>query len=222
MKALAIHVKAQPRLYAAAAVGLACAVLLPGRPLWSYRALIGWNVAVWLYLVLIATMMLRADHGHIRRAAMVQAESAPVELVAVVAAAIASVAAIVFELAAIKAQTGSPAWQHLLLASGTIVGSWLLLPTLFALDYASRYYGGRRGAVLGGLAFPGAGADPAFEPDYTDFLYVSFTIAVASQTADVAITSRTMRRMVLLQSLLSFAFNAAILALTINIGAGLF
>ena len=71
-----------------------------------------------------------------------------------------------------------------------------------------------------GLRFPDA--DPSFKPDYGDFLYVSFTIAVACQTADVAVTSRPMRRLVLLQSVMSFAFNTAILAFTINVAASLF
>ena len=64
--------------------------------------------------------------------------------------------------------------------------------------------------------------DEGFRPDYADFLYFSFTIAVASQTADVSITNRPMRRLVLLQSVLSFAFNTTILAFTINIAASLF
>jgi uncharacterized membrane protein len=120
------------------------------------------------------------------------------------------------ELAAAKAGGGT-AWQHLLFAGVTVVGSWLLLPVLFALDYASRYY---RSTPQGGLLFPGADTDvPA---DYVDFLYFACTIAVALQTADVAITSRPIRRLVLLQALLSFAFNTAILALTVNIAAGLF
>ena len=68
------------------------------------------------------------------------------------------------------------------------------------------------------LRFP----DEQLEPDYWDFLYFSFTIAVASQTADVSIRSRAMRRAVLGQSLLSFFFNTSILALSINIAAGLF
>jgi len=52
-------------------------------------------------------------------------------------------------------------------------------------------------------------------------MYFSFTIAVASQTADVAISTRSMRKLVLLQAVLSFAFDTTILALTINIAAGL-
>jgi uncharacterized membrane protein len=69
------------------------------------------------------------------------------------------------------------------------------------------------------LVFPEP--DKAFRPDYADFLYFSFTIAVATQTADVAISTRPMRRLVLLQAVLSFVFNTTILALTINIAASL-
>jgi uncharacterized membrane protein len=93
----------------------------------------------------------------------------------------------------------------------------LLVPTLFTLNYASLYHGG---AQSGGLDFQDA--SEGFEPDYGDFLYFSFTIAVASQTADVAITNRTMRRLALTQALLSFVFNTTILAFTINMAASLF
>jgi uncharacterized membrane protein len=91
-----------------------------------------------------------------------------------------------------------------------------LLPVVFTLSYASHYY---RPRVPDGLKFPDE--DPHFQPNYADFLYFSFTLAVAAQTADVQVTSRAMRKLVLLQSVLSFAFNTAILALAINIAAGL-
>jgi len=88
---------------------------------------------------------------------------------------------------------------------------------LFTLNYASLYYTVEQGS---GLAFPGA--EPGFRPHYVDFLYFSFTIAVALQTADVAVTGRTMRIVVLGQSVLSFVFNTAVLAFFINIASGLF
>jgi uncharacterized membrane protein len=118
-----------------------------------------------------------------------------------------------------------------LLALATVTGSWLLLPTLFALDYASLYYAG---TAPGGLRFPqddalaDAEAPPAqaarpgvFTPHYDDFLYFSFTIAVACQTSDIDVTRPSMRRLVLLQSVLSFAFNTAVLAFGINLAASL-
>ncbi len=211
------HVRTRPRLLTAALVGLLAALLVPGIDHAVTRSLLGWNVGVWLYLVLVGTLMLQADHEHLRRAAIAQSESAATVLTLVIVAAAASIVAIVIELAAAK-QGARHGWSHVLFALTTVAGSWLLLPTLFAMNYASVYYRNPHGS---GLRFPEP-EEKGFRPDYADFLYFSFTIAVASQTADVSITSRSMRRLVLLQSVLSFVFNTTILALTINIAAGLF
>jgi uncharacterized membrane protein len=211
------HVRSRPRLLIAVLVGLLAALLVPGINHAVTRSLLGWNVGVWLYLVLVGVLMLRADHEHLRRAAIAQSESAATVLTLVIVAAVASIVAIVLELAAAK-QGSQHGWSHVLFALATVAGSWMLLPTLFAMNYATLYYRGGHGC---GLRFPEPD-EPGFRPDYADFLYFSFTIAVASQTADVSITSRSMRRLVLLQSVLSFVFNTTILALTINIAAGLF
>jgi uncharacterized membrane protein len=216
VKRIVHHVKARPRLLFSAAVGAAIGVGVPdvGSPV--TRALLGWNIGVWLYLVLIATLMLRADHHRLRQVARAHAEGATTVSLVVAAAALASIVAIVLELAAAK--TGARnALPHAMFATLTVAGSWLLLPTLFTLDYASLFYRVEHGE---GLLFPGATAD--FRPDYLDFLYFSFTIAVAMQTSDIAVTSSAMRRLVLVQSLLAFVFNTTILAFTINIAASLF
>lgn len=100
----------------------------------------------------------------------------------------------------------------------TIFVSWSFIQVIFTEHYAHEYYmqndGGRR--VLdekgSGLDFPG---EP--KPDYIDFLYFTVTIGVANQTADIAIRSRPMRILVLIHSVISYFFNATILALSINI-----
>lgn len=205
------------RLLACAALGGVAGVLWPDVRTLLSRALIGWNVATWSYLLWILVVLLRADAGHIKRVALAQAESAPTVLAIVVGAAIASLVAVTLELHAAKAAGPGHAWAHAAFAAFTVIGSWLLLPLLFALSYASAYYGPEPD---GGLQFPGAGA--GFEPDHTDFLYVAFTIAVTAQTSDVAVSTRPMRRLVLAHSILSFAFNTAILAFSINAAAGFF
>ncbi len=211
------HIGARPRLVASLLLGAAVAALLPSHLRPVTRCLLGWNFGVWLYLILIATMMLRADHERLRRIALAQAEGAVMVLGLVVVAAVASLFGIVVELAAAKAPGAAHALPHVLFALVTVAGAWLLLPTLFTLTYASTYYRVARGV---GLRFPDD--DPTFKPRYGDFLYFSFTIAAASQTADIVVTLPAMRRLVLLQSLLSFAFNTAILAFTVNIAASLF
>ncbi|WP_326543480.1 DUF1345 domain-containing protein [Pseudorhodoferax sp.] len=215
MPRLLHHLRVRPYLAMSCAVGLAAALLLPV-PGAVTRALLGWNAAVWLYLVFLAGMMVRADHGRVQRAAVAQAESAGTVLALVSLASVASVVGVVFELSAAKLPGVPHAWPHALLALATVGGSWTLLPMVFALTYASLYYR----AHGGGLRFPDD--DPHFRPNYADFLYFSFTIAVASQTSDVSVSTAAMRRTVLLQTLLSFAFNATILAFSINIAASLF
>ena len=214
------HLRAHPRLLGSAAIGIAAGWLAPGTLGLLSRALLGWNAGVWLYLVSAGWIMFRSDANRMQRAALAQAESSAAVLALVVVAAIVSLVAIVLELSAAKAPHLRPALPNVLFTLLTVAGSWLLVPTLFALSYASLYYDTYDDGGAGALRFPDA--DKAFKPDYADFLYFAFTIAVASQTADVSITTRTMRRLVLLQSLLSFGFNATVLAFSINIAASLF
>ena len=216
MHSVLTHLRVRPRMSLAVVTGIAAGVVVPSTKLIT-SMLIGWNVGVWIYLALMAWMMLRADHGHLRRTAVAHTQGATVVLGLVVGASLASLAAIVVELAGVRLGLGQPlALAHLVLAVVTVVGAWLLLPVVFTLSYASHYH---RHTPPAGLRFPDD--DPAFQPHYSDFLYFAFTLAVAAQTADVTITSRPMRRLALLQALLSFAFNAAILALAINIAASL-
>ena len=216
MRRLLHHLGTRPYLATALAAGVVAALLLPGARDTMTRVLVGWNVTVWLYLVLLAWMMVRADHGRLRRAAVAQAESAGTVMVIVSLASVFSLVGVVVELSAAKVPGVPHAWPHVVFALVTVVGSWILLPMVFALTYASMYYR----AQGRGLKFPDD--DPHFLPNYVDFLYFSFTIAVASQTSDVAVCAVAMRKVVLLQTLLSFAFNATILAFSINIAASLF
>jgi uncharacterized membrane protein len=217
MKAIVHHLRAHPRLGLAAVAGVAASLLVPHVASTVTRTLLGWNAAVWTYLVMISLMMWRADKGHLQRVAAVQAEGAVAVLTLVTTGAIVSFGAVILELAAAKHSGVKPELSHLLMVMVTVVGSWLLVPTLFGLNYASLYFGRKPGK---GLNFPSD--DKAFQPDYADFLYFSFTIAVASQTSDVTVSTREMRRLALMQSVLSFVFNTTILAFSINIAAGLF
>ncbi len=217
MRRVALHLRAHPQLLAAVIVGVLVGWLSPGLPRATERIIVGWNVGAWLYLALIGLMMLRADGRSLKRIAAKHAEGAATALGIVVAASVATLVALALEMAAAKAQGLADSWLYLLLASSTLACSWLVMPVIFALNYASRYYLGR---PPGGLGFPSD--DAAFEPDYTDFLYLAFAIAVAFQTSDVNITSRSMRRLVTAQGVLAFFFNSAILALIINAAANLF
>jgi uncharacterized membrane protein len=177
------------------------------------RILIGWNAMIWLYLLLIWVMMRRSDEARVRDRADVEDEGAYMVLAVICVAAVASLVAIVMELAAAR-NSGDKVLRYGFTAL-TLVGSWLLIGTVFTLHYARMFY--RAGEGARPLRFP----DDETYPHYWDFLYFSFTIAVAVQTSDVAVMTRPMRMVVAAQSVISFFFNAAILGLSINIAAGL-
>ena len=217
MKKLFGHLRAHVHLVIAGVVGLIVGVAWPDVQSNIGRWLLGWNVGTWVYLLWTGWVMLHSDQNDVKRTAQAQAESASTVLAIIALAAIASFGAITIELSSAKTGGLRHALPHVLFTLSTVAGSWLLVPTLFSLNYASLYH--VTTSEDGGLKFPDIGK--GFEPDYGDFLYFSFTIAVASQTSDVTVTNRPMRRLVLLQSVLSFIFNTTILAFTVNIAAGL-
>ncbi|VVE00662.1 membrane protein [Pandoraea eparura] len=208
-----------PRLLIAIALGVLAGLfvqlVVTGEFSAVTRTLIGWNVGAWSYLVMIWTMMVTAPKRSIERFAEQEDQSAAIVLSVVSLSAIASVAAIVHVLASAKSGAPHQASEHVLFAAATLIAGWFLVPTIYTLHYARLYFTDTESPFA--LAWP----DRDCDPDYWDFLYFSFTIAVASQTADIALTSRRMRRTALAQAILSFFFNLAVLGLSINIGASL-
>jgi len=214
MGAPASFLRLHPRLIAASILGVAAyAILRPGHaPLSSF--LVAWNVACWTWIVLIAQMMSSRTPAARREAVGEEDVAAWIVLAFVCVAAGVSVAAIVMELAATPGGVRSFTGLTYALAGATVVGSWLAVGLTFASHYAHLYISSKPGARP--LRFP---EDPA-QPGYWDFLYFAFTISVAAQTSDVSVIGTPMRRLVIVHSVLGFAFNAAIIGFSINMFAG--
>ena len=209
-------VRARPRLVVSCLAGVLGFLLLPSTLAASTRALITWDIGAGLYLMLAWTMIGRASVEHMRWRARLQDDGAAVVLFLTVAAAVASLAAIVLELSGLKTFPVTRQGLHLGLAALTFMASWLLVHTSFALHYAHAYYISIDKEHKGPLEFLRQEA-----PVYLDFLYFSLTIGMTSQTADVALASTRMRRLVMAHGMIAFVFNTTLLALTINIAAGL-
>jgi uncharacterized membrane protein len=197
----------RPRTFVSLAIGVIAFFLLPGTLRLPTRLIVGWDVFTVLYLVLAYIMMLRCGVGHIRRSAVMQDDGRFLILMITTLGALASLAAIVLELGASK---GNPA--GLALAIVTIVLSWGMVHTAFALHYAHDFY---RGKKPGGLQFPSG--DAHAEADYWDFVYFSFVIGMTAQVSDVGITDKIIRRTATVHGIISFVFNTALIALMVNI-----
>ena len=203
----------RPRLFSSAALGIGCTVILGVATTWrpATRMLAAWDVAVVLYLVLVFDMMARSKVRDIRQRAAQEDAGQFTILVLAVAAGLASLGGLLVQLT----RTGvdrSP--SQLALVVVTILLSWAFIQVMFALHYAHEFYGEDEGPA-GGLVFPGGDA----APDYWDFVYFAFTIGMTAQVSDVSITSKEIRRTVIAHGIVSFVFNVALLALTVNIAS---
>jgi len=206
---------ARRRLMVSIAAGLVLLVLLPAsfRPV--TRGLLAWDLTAAIYVGAAFWMVARSTVETCHARAELYDESDWMIMTLVVASSAASFVAIFAELAEIKSGR-APLAISLVTTGATVVLSWTFTHVIFTLHYANLYYRVREQGALGGLEFPGKRP-----PDYRDFLYYSFVIGCATQTADVNTVSPAMRRATLVHGVIAFAFNTAILALMINVGASL-
>jgi uncharacterized membrane protein len=205
---------AMGRVTVALAIGIVVYVAGPEAVSWDTRLIMGWDAATLVYLALAWTLISFSNAKSTRAHVLAQDTSVVLIFLFVLGAACASVVAIAYVVGTIK---DLEAWQkaaRLALTVVALTSSWVLIQTIFAFHYARRYYHdemhGR--AQAGGLAFPGGSA-----PDYMDFAYYSFVVGMTSQVSDVQVLSPRMRRLTLVHGVLSFIFNIAVLALSINI-----
>lgn len=171
-------------------------------------------------IILMDWIIILSSHPReVRKIAKLQDSSRTFLFLFVIAASIASFGAIVFLLKSTKGHSADVN-SHILLAITGVIVSWWLLHTIFTLRYAHLYYDIRKddGSPKpgGGLEFPGNE-----DPDYLDFVYFAFVLGMTFQVSDVVITSKSIRRLATMHGLLSFGYNTAILALSINVISGM-
>ena len=216
--------KSRPRLVEAIGVGLVSAVVLSTlskavAP--STVAISAWDIGCLFFIGAMFLHMRGQTAETLQARCVAQDEGQGLILTLVLLAATASIGAVAVELSAAKSAHGLEKALRVGGAFTTVALSWTLVQLIFALHYAAEFYkqkpGAAAGVYIGGLAFPAG--DP---PDFWDFLHFSVVIGVASQTADIGWLSKALRRIGTVHGVIAFLFNTAVLALGINLVAGLF
>ncbi|WP_414472453.1 DUF1345 domain-containing protein [Microvirga sp. M2] len=210
---LHLQSRLRPRLFGSTLLAIIVYAVQPQAWATVSRFLVAWDVGVVCYLALAGIVAARSTTAMMQKRAAEEDEKAVVFLILTLSAAVASLAAIGIELAGIHNAGGQEAFR-LTIAAITILCSWFFVHTIYAIHYAHEYYGDK--GERRGLIFPHDD-----KPDYWDFLYFSFNFGAAAQTSDVMIVSKRMRRLSLAHAMLAFLFNTTILALAVNVGAGL-
>ena len=197
-------------------------LFVPGGVSGSTRFILSWDAGCLFFITTMLLLLGRQKPEDMQRRAAQQDEGQGFILTLVLVAAVASVAAVAVELSAAKNLHGFDKTLRIALAFTTVAISWFLVQLIFAIHYAHEYHAPDvddkvPGPISKGLNFPGD--EP---PDFWDFLHFAIVIGVASQTADIEFTSKTLRRIGTVHGVVAFTFNTVILALGINLMAGLF
>jgi uncharacterized membrane protein len=204
-------VTARTRLIVAAAagvVGLAASIPLVA---WQTSLLIGWNAMGTVFAGLVWFRILGMDGETTRRFATIEDESRTASDLVLICACLASLIGVGLTLVKAGQTTGADRAFTISVALLSVTLAWLAVHTVFTLRYAHLFY-----LSGGGIDF-----HDERDPAYTDFAYVGFTIGMTFQVSDTDITSKPIRRAALRHALLSFVFGTAVLALTVNVVAGL-
>jgi uncharacterized membrane protein len=204
------------RVTVAAAIGVLAAFVVAWFVPWQLTLLVAWDVTA---AVVVATVWFSIGHfsaEQTKEYATKEDDSRAGTHLLLLGAALESLVGVV--LAFVKANAGTHRDEVLLESFGvaTIVCSWLLVHTVFALRYAHVYYTEPEGGI--DFKTQPRGTE---DPDYLDFAYTAFTVGMTFQVSDTDITRREMRRQVLRHALISFLFGAVILATTVNVIATL-
>jgi len=179
--------------------------------------MISWNVFSLGMIIMSWITFSITTSQQIREQAKVQDSSRALIFSTVLISTFASFFAVVLLLLTKKEYKSTEA-LHLIIAIAGMLFSWVLIHTIFTLRYAHIFYGDdevKPETHAAGLEFP-----DDKKPDYLDFAYFAFVVGMTFQVSDVEVTSKRLRRLVLLHGILSFGYNTIMIALTINLIAG--
>jgi len=211
-------VRNRVRLFSGVLCGLAAFALISATVPPLVRGILAWDIGCMVFLVLIAVLFSTEPMDQMATQAANDEEGEWTIFWITVGAVTASFAAIFGVFSGLKDLPPDSRALHIALVAGTLLVSWLVTHTLFAVRYAHEYYqlNEASGDLSRGLEFPGG--QP---PDYWDFFYFALVLGMTFQVSDVTIQARSLRRVATAHGILGFLFNTVILALSVNIGASL-
>ncbi len=198
------------RIVVAVVLGVAVAIGLGNTVGWRF-ALAGWVVAASVYVVWTRLILGGMDADQTCRYVTKEDPTRWAADAVIVSASIASLGGVGYLVAA-TSRSGPEAFEAAVVGILTVAASWFAVHTLFTVHYARLYYSDEPG----GINFH----DPE-PPRFRDFAYVAFTVGMTYQVSDTEIGLTSIRATVLRQALLSYLLGAVVLAVTINLIAGL-
>jgi uncharacterized membrane protein len=191
-------------------LGVAVALVVGNTVGWRF-ALVGWIATAGAYVVWTRLLLGGMDADQTREYVTREDPTRWVADAVIVTASVASLAGVGYVVAA-GSRYGAGALGAALVGILTVGASWFAVHTLFTVHYARLYYSGEPG----GINFH----DPE-PPRFRDFAYVAFTVGMTFQVSDTEVGLTSIRATVLRHAMLSYLLGAVVLAVTVNLIAGL-
>jgi uncharacterized membrane protein len=205
------HITAGTRVLLAFAAGvLAFGIASLFMP-WQVASLIGWSAAAAVFIAWVWLSVGRMDGEATAAFATREDDSRATADLILITASAASLLGVALTL--LKASGESASSRVFISAIGTmtVILSWGAVHIVFMLRYARLYF-----ANGGGIDF-----NDEQTPNYLDFAYVAFTIGMTYQVSDTAVTVKDIRSTAFRHALLSYVFGTGVVAMLINVVAGL-
>jgi uncharacterized membrane protein len=198
------------RIVIAVVLGIAVALAVGNTVGWRF-AIVGWVVTAGVYVVWTRLIVGGMDADQTRKYVTKEDPTRWVADAVIVSASVASLGGVAYVVAA-ASRSGPGAIEAAVVGVLTVAASWFAVHTLFTVHYARLYYSDEPG----GINFH----DPE-PPRFRDFAYVAFTVGMTFQVSDTEIGLTSIRATVLRHALLSYLLGAVVLAVTVNLIAGL-
>ncbi|HUY61622.1 MAG TPA: DUF1345 domain-containing protein [Candidatus Dormibacteraeota bacterium] len=206
-----MRLSARNRVAACAGAGLATFGVAMALTPWQVAPLVGWDTMALAWGSWVGFSLLGKDSAETRRLATAEDDSRAAADAILLLASIASLIGVAFALVKAAGERGAGHGLITAVAAASVVVSWGAIHTLFTLRYARLYY-----AEGGGIDF-----HDNRQADFGDFAYVAFTVGMTYQVSDTDLVSKAIRMTALRHAMLSYLFGTAVVAMTINVVAGL-
>jgi uncharacterized membrane protein len=206
-----LRVTALVRVILSGSVGVIVAGATASVAPWQVSSLLAWDTGAAVFCAWVWVAVRGADAATTQRIATREDDSRPAADLVLIAASVASLLGVGLALLKASGESGTARALTTTVAAATVALSWLAVQTVFTLRYAHLYY-----LDGGGIDFHNEKA-----PDYGDFAYLAFTLGMTYQVSDTDLMSKRIRTTALRHALLSYVFGIAVIAITINVVAGL-
>jgi uncharacterized membrane protein len=191
------------------AVGGAVSRLVP----WQAAVLLGWSAAAAVYVVWVLSSISGKGPAETARTATREDGSRAAADLMLLGAAVGSLGAVLLSLVKAANEPGTAKAMLTVVAVASVFLSWAVVHLTYTLRYARLFFTEPKG----GINF----YEDKGDATYVDFAYVAFTIGMTYQVSDTDLTKRKIRAAALRHALLSYLFGTVIIAMTINVIAGL-